>query len=49
MSIAMIVLATGTVTAPMLVTMLKVAVRSGRMKVRAAAISPSPTTVYSRR
>ena len=48
-SIAMIVLATGTVIAPMPVTMLNVLVRFGRMKVRPAAIRPSPMTVYCRR
>ena len=48
-SMAMIVLATGTVTAPMPVTMLKVLVRLGRMNVRPAAARPSPITVYSRR
>jgi hypothetical protein len=48
-SMAMIVLATGTVTALMPVTMLNVLVRLGRMKVRPAAARPSPTIVNSRR
>jgi hypothetical protein len=47
-SMAMIVLATGTVTAPMPVTIVKVFVRFGMMNVRPAAIRPSPITVYWR-
>ena len=45
----MMVLATGTVIAPIPVTMLNVLVRLGRMKVRPAAARPSPMTVYCRR
>ena len=48
-SIAMMVLATGTVTAPMPVTYVNVWVRLGRMYVSRAAARPSPTTVYWRR
>src|SRR4051812_44714459 len=48
-SMAMIVLATGIVTAPIPVTIVNVLVRFGMMNVMAAAIRPRPTTVYWRR
>ena len=49
MSIAMIVLATGTVVDPTLVAMVNVSCRFGRKKVSTAANKPSPMTVYWRR